>query len=252
MNGYLESQRQIGYVQSSNREQGVHRNLAFTRLELLAVLGSISLLGLAARPLFANNDAASERAICFNNLRIIGRAVQASAGEDVYHRAPWWVPVAEGGTYQNPKTGVANHEFLCLSNQLIAPKVFACAGDSGFTVASNWVDFALNGVVSYTLGLHAGRGIDNDAWLSSDLNLRFDGANQICISGINNAAVFNAVSSAAWTNAVHGNNGHTLLYSGSVEFTSTLRLRQLVLASHNDGGSTFPDYGPGEHILRAR
>ncbi len=48
---------------------------AFARLELAALVVMLALLGLLVLPLLAATRADSDRAGCFNNLRLLGRAV---------------------------------------------------------------------------------------------------------------------------------------------------------------------------------
>jgi len=54
---------------------------AFTRVELIASVAAVALLGLAALPLLATPRADSERAGCFNNLRQLGIAMLKYADE---------------------------------------------------------------------------------------------------------------------------------------------------------------------------
>jgi len=49
---------------------------AFTRIDLLALCLAVALLALIVAPALATNKSDSERLVCFNNLRLIGRGVQ--------------------------------------------------------------------------------------------------------------------------------------------------------------------------------
>jgi hypothetical protein len=224
------------------------REHAFTRVELTAVIAGISLLGLVLLPAFANSDAGSERAVCFNNLRLLGKAVHSWTGDSPSQRPAWWTPIAEGGTQANPKPGNAWYEFLSYSNYA-SPRILACPSDNGVKPARDWDDFPYlrQNSVSYTLGLHAGRESTEKTWLSSDLNVRRDPGLSACSSGVASADSINLSQSSAlsWTNSVHVNSGHVLLYSGAVEFTATPRLRKLLLQPANDDAGII-------HFLRAR
>jgi len=66
-------------------------DLAFTRIELLFCLLGAALLVLPAISLLASNKSESQRVICFNNLRQIGRAFQQWAN-DHNEKFPWQVP----------------------------------------------------------------------------------------------------------------------------------------------------------------
>ena len=226
---------------SSSRE-------AFTRLELLAVLCGIGMLSMVMASALANADPASERAVCANNLRLIGRAVQTWVGDSSVQRTPWWTRLQDGGTFFTQKPASAWYEFSAITNYLLRPHVIACPADTGVLPAKDWNEFLLSrqNSVSYTINLHAGKIPDESAWLSSDKNLRADGTEQ-CASGVVSAYRFLnlAGSTLGWTNAVHGQSGHVLLYGGSVEFTETTRLRQLLLRTDLDEAGTT-------HFLRAR
>ena len=61
---------------------------AFNRIELLAVCACLGVLSLLVAPTLASNKTDSERLICFNNLRLIGRGVQMFAGDHNQPLAP--------------------------------------------------------------------------------------------------------------------------------------------------------------------
>src|SRR5687767_14265506 len=76
---------------------GEDQALAFTRIELLVVLGALALLTLLAVPVLANGKAGSQRAVCASNLARIGQALALWGAErgDLY---PWQVQASLGGT----------------------------------------------------------------------------------------------------------------------------------------------------------
>jgi competence protein ComGC len=225
---------------------------AFTRVELLAVCAVLLLIALVVAPAAVSSRSDSERLVCFNNLRLAGRAVQMWAG-DHNQQTPWRTLVSDGGTKSAGKPGAAWFEFTFLSNELASPKILACPSDLGVVRASDFNQFRQSAyrerALSYTISLDttpdAPRG-----WLSGERNLRPDtyGANT-CSAGVNDAGTISIGPPSqlpAWTNAVHGELGHVLLLDGSVEFTSTARMRELLLASPADGTSGTI------HFLKAR
>lgn len=232
---------------------------AFTRIELLAMVAGIMFLAVAAGSALGTGRADSERAACWNNLRLIGRGVQTWAG-DHDGQPPWWVPTSAdrapvgGGTgtpYQKPPA--AWYEFWFLSEHLISPKILACPADQVVLPASDWVAFtSSNGrskALSYNLNLHASAESPK-TWLASDLNTTFDLSSVPCEARVlGTAGVFeNGSSQLRWTNGLsHNDHGHVLLNDGSVEFTSTGRWRGLALNPDTDriGNGT-------DHFLRAR
>jgi hypothetical protein len=229
------------------------RKGAFTRVELLAICAVLLLIALVVAPAAVSTKSDSERLICFNNLRLIGRGVQMWMG-DFNQQIPWRLPTGDGGTRPEAgsKPGFAWYEFSFLSNQLASPKILACPSDVGVIRARDFTQFfqtpyranALSYIISLDATPDAPRG-----WLSGDRNLRPDtyGAST-CSGRVTDAGTIflgPPSPSLAWTNAVHGAFGHVLLLDGSVEFTSTARMRELLLASPGD-------YQDLMHFLRAR
>jgi type II secretory pathway pseudopilin PulG len=227
---------------------------AFTRIELLAVCAALLLLALAAAPAAVSGKPDAERLICFNNLRLIGRAVQEWAA-DFKQETPWRTLVSDGGTRPDigNKPGVAWNEFSFLSNQLVTPKILTCPSDAGVIRARDFNIFRQasyrQNALSYTISLDGTADLPR-GWLSSDRNLRPDsyGATT-CSAGVTDAGSvsLDGIGPAArWTNgAVHGQFGHMLLLDGTVEFTSTARWRELL-------GASATDYQNYRHFLKAR
>src|SRR5687768_4685432 len=93
---------------------------AFTRIELLTVCASLGLMALVVLPALAGNKTDSERFTCFNNLRMIGRAVHLWGTERNTRETPWRTFVDEGGLMLRSGTrpGNAWFEFMFLSNQI--------------------------------------------------------------------------------------------------------------------------------------
>jgi type II secretory pathway pseudopilin PulG len=227
---------------------------AFTRVELLATLVALGLLAALAAPLMGTTRAAGKEISCFNNLRQIGRAVHAWAGEHD-GRAPWLTFQSDGGT--RPNTGVASgnawFQYLALSNQLGTPRILACPADTTVRAANSWGKFAGPGFrangVSYSIGLHATP--DNPrALLAADYNLRVSGVGTSCgPAGMNNVAFLQITGlpdpNIGWTNGLHFPFGHLLKNDGSVELTTSRRL-----------AASLAEEGVGDnsniHLLRAR
>jgi hypothetical protein len=167
---------------------------AFTRTELLAVSAALLLIALVVAPAAVSTKSDSERLICFNNLRLIGRGAQAWAG-DHNQRFPFWTPTTEGGLLVpvagslngGPRPGNAWVEYAFMSNELTTPKILACPSDAGVNRAENWSQFASaafrGSALSYPLHLHASPDAA-DSWLSADRNLRASASAGGCSTGI--------------------------------------------------------------------
>jgi type II secretory pathway pseudopilin PulG len=234
-----------------------HRR-AFTRIELLAIIATIGLLALVIAPALAGTKSDSERLICFNNLRLIGRGYQAWAG-DHNQQLPWRAPDpdndpftlnSEGEWTATDRSANAWQEFRFISNDLVTPKILACPSDTGVMRATNWPQFTTSlfraKALSYSVDLHAAAEAPH-MWLSADRNIRASPYGH-CWANVIDAAQINTAPSVSnvdteWLNAVHGTVGHMVFADGSVEFTSTQRLKE-VMFGVGDNGST--------HFLRAR
>jgi hypothetical protein len=204
---------------------------AFSRIELMALVAGTGLLCIPGWAALNQRDSASERAVCANNLRSISIAIQSVILESADNRTPWWVPVARGGTLGAPPE--AFYPFSYLSNHLSGPRVFACPADSTAQNVFTWEEFrfgAKRSALSYTLSAHAG-GDSPSALLAGDFNLRWDGTGTCVLSTVYplNRVALSTNSILAWTNgSLHGESGNIVLIDGSVEYTSTERLREVV------------------------
>ena len=223
---------------------------AFTRIELLSICAALGLLALLVAPSVASNKTDSERFICFNNLRLIGRAVQMWAGDHQQH-PPWRTWDRDGGLLPSSgnRAGNAWFDFAYMSNQVLTPNILACPSDVGVVRARDWDEFrSVNfrgNAVSYVVGLESVGDLPR-SWVSGDRNLRSTFSGGGCSARVNNINGISSPSYVAWTNkAVHGESGHILVLDGSVEFTSTPQLRTFFASPQaTDNGVA--------HFLRAR
>ena len=226
---------------------------AFTRVELCACLAAGALLVALALPALADSQARGQVAQCFNNLRLVGRAVEMFAGDHV-GQPQWRTYTSDGGTrpITGTKAGAAWFEFTALSNELATPRILACPADTGVKVAAEFSNSGAGGYMStgfrslatsYLINLDS---IFNSPLnpLATDRNWRTDGfAN--CGNGINNVdAHYYYFGNAGWTNAVHGLAGHVLRADGSVLLLGTTEARKAFSAVGDDNSSA--------HLLRAR
>lgn len=231
---------------------------AFSRVELLAVCTVLSLIALVVAPAAVSTKSHSERIICFNNLRLVGRAVQMWAA-DHNQQTPCRTPMAEGGLLPSGGTrpGNAWFEFAFLSNELVTPVILACPADAAVKKADDFGGADEGGFIgvnyraaalSYVFGLEA-IGESPRSWLSSDRNLGGVTQGGSCPTRVINLSTIQtgpSFASISWTNGVvHGIYGHALLMDGSVEFTSTPQLKALFLSPQASVNGTT-------HFLRAR
>jgi competence protein ComGC len=224
------------------------RKAAFTRIELAAILGVLSVLALVALPLLANNSARSDQAGCLNNLRQIGIAFQAW-GNDHEDRRPWFVPMNEGGSSGHVLRAEAWFHYTFLSNH-IAPGVlmdpseivpykrraenWALTPDGGFLQYKN-------NAVSYMFSLHTSLAEANNL-LAADRHVQFSGQGFCPVGGVTQVNFLAAGSLfQGWTNNVHGVAGNVLRSDGQVVYASQDRLRAILF--RNDDGQV------GDHVV---
>jgi hypothetical protein len=217
-----------------------HAIRAFTRIELASVIAALSLLGALALPLLAATRADSDRAGCFNNLRIFGRATHVWAG-DHPGTLPWLTSTVEGGTRQD---GIGNipsvwTHFIALTNELPGPRVLACPSDPTVKAAAHWGNTAnglantglRNNAISYFLGLHGHPGLPRSVITGDrDFTVTTLPPNTCSRGYANTARIFaNEGAPLRWTNAVHGGDaGHLLFADGGVDFTTSPRLNRVL------------------------
>ena len=231
---------------------------AFSRADLLFCCLAGSLLFVMAASLLASNKSESQRAICFNNLRQIGRGFHVWASDHDDH-LPWQVSstsLPQGGTRGSPLGFNAWGHYSVLSNTLATPQILLCPADTlgNKRMAARWDTSQAGGffnsnyrnnALSYPPLLHADANSPSSL-LSADRNFRVDQNNNACTYVQANVCftLFQR-GSGAWTNALHGSNGHLLLMDGSVNFTTSAQLQETLLApGQDDNGSTVHGLAP--------
>ena len=200
----------------------MRRNLqAFTRIELAAVIATLALLGVIALPLLGATRSDSERLVCFNNLRLIGRAVQMWAG-DHSQQFPWRTPIANGGEFTGTsRRTTAWVEYAFVSNEIVTPKILACPSDAGARRAIEWGQFTSfqyrGNAVSYALNMDGSMDVPQ-SWLSADRNFRAQLGAGACSTLVDNFSTIPthvplSTPLAECTNGVaHGTTGHDLSF----------------------------------------
>jgi hypothetical protein len=233
---------------------------AFTRVELLVVLATIGLLSLIGMSVSANTREGSERMVCMNNLRQIGRAFHVWAAEHG-HENGWWVDPSKGGyrfqTASSPVVtmpGVGTFPAAVVNNpwfhygwvheSLPSPDVLLCPTDpakkraASFSTAPGGLAHIgmQNTAVSYLLGLHATRKLPNEM-LSADRNMIAQAGPVGCSSGLNGRPLTPPRMGGpptGWTSGLHASSGNVLLNDGRVEDMTAGDLNAYVNSPPND------------------
>lgn len=220
--------------------------LGLTRVELLAALAVLVLVGFVLLPALAQDRDRSARVICANNLRQLGIALHLW-GNDRGDRPPWELNVANGGTQSHPLAGNAWFQFLWLTNELASPKVLVCPSDTrqpalnfGNSPSSGYIHpNARNRATSYLLSHAFNEGLNT--LIAADRNLGFDLPNSTCnrFGTVPNVSAWSA--NFRWDGNLHQNAGNILRLEGSVEFYSNETLREAARARPFSDGTDDQD-----------
>jgi prepilin-type processing-associated H-X9-DG protein len=216
---------------------------AFTSLELVCVIATLSLVALIILPSLAGGNPRVDRVICANNLRQIGLAFQLW-GHNHDDLPMFEVPTGAGGTRMHVLAPNVWLHFAWLSNELATPQWLLCPSDSGRPARDFTGDpdggylhpnFA-NRATSYFLAhpfLPAPGGV-----IAGDRNVGFE-AVTACSRFGNALGVTTIPASVAfrWTNGLHGTSGNVLHQDGSVEQLSSAGLRKSVADARADNGT---------------
>lgn len=211
----------------------------YTRADVLATIFLICLLFGVAATLLADSRGRSQKVVCMDNLRQIGRGFDSWRLE---HNdfLPWHTFPTDGGS-RGISVGVPWIEFTFLSNSIPSPRTLVCPSDTRrlSKMTEKWGAEAggfqnsgyRNNSVSYTVGLDNFFSLPT-AFLGSDRNLNVDQKNGTCafaeIMGAAASIRLAPFGNASWTNELHGSSGNILFNDGSVAESTTLELRNVL------------------------
>jgi hypothetical protein len=232
---------------------GSSRQLAFTRIELIAILAALALLTLVVLPALAGTRSRSDRVICATNLRQIGIGLQRWGAEH-FDELPQEVITAEGGTRQHPLALNVWLHLAWISNEVSSPKIYLCPSDTGKPARDFSADptggylhpNCANRATTYFLGY-------NDPYIANNPNSAIAGDRNVKTAGIAGCSRFNSAliiplpvspGSSHWTGSLHGNSGNILTGDGRVHLLNTAGFTDLLNVRLADNSS--------KHIIAPR
>jgi len=196
-----------------------HSTSAFTKLDLMIVIGTAVMLLLLAIYVQQRSftPRRSARVGCTSNLKQITLAFRMWANDhgDLF---PWQQPITNEGTKELAHLPNAAPHYLAASNELNSAKILTCPNDSERTRTNGW-DAPLHLSLSYFAGLNA-----SDAKpatiLAGDRNVS---TNSSTVKGF---LVVQDTTRLRWTKHLHRDHGNIGLADGSVGQLSTPNLRK--------------------------
>jgi type II secretory pathway pseudopilin PulG len=204
------------------------RERGLTRLELLIVVVMLCVVVAVFFPWSLREPRAPRQRIqCVNNLKQIGTAFDAWAG-DHGEKFPMEIRQTNGGTMEFTTGPNEWRHFQIMSNELSTPKVLICPADDARPIAATNFTFFNNSNLSFFINLDYSRPNPSAIW-SGDRNLTNaspirDGIQELTTN-----------QPAAWTAEMHKKVGNLLLFDGSVQQLSMTGLRRAV---ENSGAAT--------------
>ncbi|HKQ36618.1 MAG TPA: hypothetical protein VJ063_00995 [Verrucomicrobiae bacterium] len=221
----------------------------FTRVEVAIVLASVTLIGATGFTVLGDTRERSERVVCANNLRQIGRAFNMWAS-DHGGENPFWTHYEDGGTYfpsggTPPPGSVYNipgigrlpaalrnnawFHFAVINQELRTPAVLVCPSEQNKVRGKDFSSRSegylssthQDRATSYLVGLHALQQYPSSI-LSGDRTLRADSFNTVCNANVGVASYIS--SRSGWVSGLHNGSGNLLLNDGHVEELSNAGL----------------------------
>ncbi len=208
-------------VTNAQRQMTVRSVSAFTKLDMMIVVGTLVMLTLWLvygweRGRFARPRAS--RINCVSNLKQIGLGFRMWSN-DHGDRFPWQVPASEGGTREFADLPYAALHYVVASNELNSPKILKCPTDTERTRTNVW-DAPLHLSLSYFVSLNADE-TKPTTMLAGDRNIS---TNDSMLVGL---LTVPDITRLRWTKDIHNHQGNLGMSDGSVAQLPSTNLRRV-------------------------
>jgi prepilin-type processing-associated H-X9-DG protein len=222
-------------MQTGRSQPDLLKRGGLTLPELLFTIAAVFVLLVLLLPVLAHSRARAKKINCTNHLKQIGLACRMWA-LDHGDKFPMQVSVTNGGVMELVEAGRVYPAFLVLSNDMLTPKILICPAESNSNrVAATTFDSSRSAFtfrrsipltnennVSYFVGLDADEGQPNSILVGDD---NFAAGGVPVPRGL---LPLWTNSPIEWTSLRHSNHGNIGLADGSVQGTSTPRLRSML------------------------
>ena len=192
-------------------------------VELLLVIGVLTLLAAFLYPSLVTAKQKAQRIRCTSYLKQIGLGFRIWAGDNT-NAYPMQISVEAGGTKEFIASGETFRHFEVMSNELNTPVVLACPSDKGRTAARVFVPTLNNSNISYFVGLDA----------TETEPQRFLAGDRIIFKGVrprDGVVGLTTNNFAGWNTDIHQGSINVGLADGSVQGFSSNGLREALGAT---------------------
>lgn len=204
------------------------RRLAFTLIELLVVIAIIAILAALLLPSLSSGKMQAKNVDCLNRLKQVGLGFRMWASDN-NDRFPWQVARLNGGSLGSDDW--VDH-YRVASNQLTTPLNLVCPTDKEKIPSISWKKLQGDVNFSYFIGTQS-RETAPATIVAGDRNV----LGGVSASGSALEPTWSRYSgdsiNASWDKNMHVNKGNLVLADGSAHTTSSLALREQIVASIN-------------------
>lgn len=205
-----------------------NRTGAFTRKELLLVIGVVALLATLLLPALAAAKRKAQRIQCVNNLKEIGDPVIRLWLGDHGDKLPGQLAATNDSVMELLGSGNAYVLWQSMSNELGTPKILFCPADTNHIAATNFTTGFSDANISYFFSLDA---------VETQPQMILDGDDNLTVGGVRvrpGILIFKTNAPVAWTDERHRRVGNIGMAEGSVQQLTSEGLNSVLVSGISD------------------